>query len=278
MGPPGPPTHQLGAVVLRHRDLAGRRRAPHRLITVDADARWRRRCTTTSAATGTETATRSAWVDGLQASCDAQAETTSSGRVADQASLHGLPAKVRDWALSRSRCAAPTRPTTEREQRDAAGIEPKAPGGNAATPAALGRQAAAAPATQPDRPAHARRAAPALLTPPRSRTGQTCRADRIPAAVPGADRTQGGCPCRPEGGARLGNDSRLNGTDRLVLLQRRCRVRCVRTWDQEEGACCSSPCARSYPMTPILEAGGLTRARRRHSDRSRAQRGTARKA
>jgi hypothetical protein len=121
----------------------------------------------------------SAWFDGLQASCDDRAETTITGRVADQATLPGLPAKVRDWALSRSRCAAPTRPTTEMEQRDAAGTKPKARGGNAAAPAALGRQAAAAaPAAQPDRPAHALRPAPALLTPPVSRTGQRCQADR----------------------------------------------------------------------------------------------------
>jgi hypothetical protein len=50
----------------------------------------------------------SAWFDGLQASRDDRAETTISGRVADQATLHGLPAKVGGWALSRSRRAAPT--------------------------------------------------------------------------------------------------------------------------------------------------------------------------
>ena len=50
----------------------------------------------------------SVWFDSLQASCDDRAETTITGRVADQATLPGLPAKVRDWALSRSRRAAPT--------------------------------------------------------------------------------------------------------------------------------------------------------------------------
>jgi hypothetical protein len=50
----------------------------------------------------------SAWFDGLQANCDDRDETTSSGRVADQAILPGLPARVRDWALCCSRCAAPT--------------------------------------------------------------------------------------------------------------------------------------------------------------------------
>jgi hypothetical protein len=39
VGPPGPPADQLGAVVLRHRDLGGRRRAPGRLIHVDARPR-----------------------------------------------------------------------------------------------------------------------------------------------------------------------------------------------------------------------------------------------
>jgi hypothetical protein len=121
----------------------------------------------------------SAWFDGRQVSCDDRAETTITGWVADQESLHGLPAKVGDWALSCSRCAAPTRPTTQMEQRDAAATKPKAPGGNAAAPATVGRQAtAAAPAAQPDRPAHALRSAPALLTPPMSRTGQRCQADR----------------------------------------------------------------------------------------------------
>jgi hypothetical protein len=106
------------------------------------------------------------------------AETTITGWVADQATLPGLSAKVGDWALSCSRCAAPTRPTTQMEQRDAAATKPKARGGTTAAPAALGRQAAAAPAAQPDRPAHALRSAPALLTPPMSRTGQRCQADR----------------------------------------------------------------------------------------------------
>lgn len=57
-------------------------------------------------------------------------------------------------------------------------------------------------------------------------------------------------PCRPEGGVRLGNDSRSHVTDRLLLLQRRCRARCLRTRSQEEGACCSRPCARSLPSDP----------------------------
>jgi hypothetical protein len=73
----------------------------------------------------------SAWFDGLQAGCDDRAETTITGWVADQESLHGLPAKVGDWALSCSRCAAPTRPTTQMEQRDAAATKPTA---QAATP------------------------------------------------------------------------------------------------------------------------------------------------
>jgi hypothetical protein len=51
----------------------------------------------------------SAWVDGRQASGDDRAETTTSGWVADPATLHGLPTKVGDWALSRSRRTAPTR-------------------------------------------------------------------------------------------------------------------------------------------------------------------------
>ena len=36
----------------------------------------------------------SAWFGGLQGSCDDRAETTITGRVADQAALHGLPTKV----------------------------------------------------------------------------------------------------------------------------------------------------------------------------------------
>jgi hypothetical protein len=135
--------------------------------------------------------------------------------------------------------------------------------------------AAAAPATQPDRPTHARRPAPALLTPPRSRTDQTCRADRIPSSRPRSRPRPGGGSCRPEGGARHGNDSGSHGTDRLVLLQRRCRVRCPRTRTRRKEPAARVPSARSYLMTPILAAGGLTRARRPHSDRSRAQRGTA---
>jgi hypothetical protein len=41
----------------------------------------------------------SAWFDGLQVSSDDRAETTITGRVADQAALHGLLAKVRDLGL-----------------------------------------------------------------------------------------------------------------------------------------------------------------------------------
>jgi len=111
----------------------------------------------------------SAWFGGLQGSCDDWAETTSPGRVADQAALHGLPAKVRDWASSCSR--APHRPelTAEMEQRDAAGTDPTARGGNAAAPAAQGRQAtAAAPTAQPDRPAQPVRPTLAFLTTPPS--------------------------------------------------------------------------------------------------------------
>jgi hypothetical protein len=49
-----------------------------------------------------------AWVDGRQVSCDDRAETTISGWVADQATRDGLPTKVGDRALSRSRRAAAT--------------------------------------------------------------------------------------------------------------------------------------------------------------------------
>jgi hypothetical protein len=41
----------------------------------------------------------SAWFDGLQVSSSDRAETTITGRVADQAALHGLLAKVRDLGL-----------------------------------------------------------------------------------------------------------------------------------------------------------------------------------
>jgi hypothetical protein len=41
----------------------------------------------------------SAWFDGLQVSSNDRAETTITGRVADQAALHGLLAKVRDLGL-----------------------------------------------------------------------------------------------------------------------------------------------------------------------------------
>ena len=41
----------------------------------------------------------SAWFDGLQVSCDDRGQTTVTGPVADQAALHGLPAKVRDLGL-----------------------------------------------------------------------------------------------------------------------------------------------------------------------------------
>jgi hypothetical protein len=41
----------------------------------------------------------SAWFDGLLISSNDRAETTITGRVADQAALHGLLAKVRDLGL-----------------------------------------------------------------------------------------------------------------------------------------------------------------------------------
>jgi hypothetical protein len=82
-------------------------------------------------------------------------------------------------------------PRPARRSRDAAGTRPTPPDRTRATPAALGHQPAAAPATQPDRPAHTRRPAPALLTPRHRTNRQPCQADRIPAAVTGADRTHG---------------------------------------------------------------------------------------
>jgi hypothetical protein len=51
----------------------------------------------------------SAWFGGLQVSCDDQAETTITGRVADQAAPHGRLAKVRNPGLELLECAAPTR-------------------------------------------------------------------------------------------------------------------------------------------------------------------------
>jgi hypothetical protein len=72
----GLPAGQLGAVVLRHRDRAGRGRAPGRLIHVDAQPGWGQWYTTTSASTVTATATRLAWFDGRGAGCDAPGETT----------------------------------------------------------------------------------------------------------------------------------------------------------------------------------------------------------
>jgi hypothetical protein len=56
------------------------------------------------------------------------------------------PPRAMAWALSCPRCAASTRRPTRRS-RDAAGTDPKTPGATAAASAALGRQAAAAPAT-----------------------------------------------------------------------------------------------------------------------------------
>ena len=133
--------------------------------------------------------------------------------------------------------------------RDAAGTEPKAGGGTTAAPAALGRRAAAAAsATQPHRPAHARRPAPALLTPPTSRTDQTCRADRIPAAVTGANHAPRRCPCRPQGRAwhrsrqQLARH-RLAGAAAATLPA--CVVRGPGT--KEEGACHLSPCEGDLP-------------------------------
>jgi hypothetical protein len=41
----------------------------------------------------------SVWFNGLQVSCDDRVATTITGRVADQAALHGLLAKVRDLGL-----------------------------------------------------------------------------------------------------------------------------------------------------------------------------------
>jgi len=41
----------------------------------------------------------SAWFDGLQVSRDDRAATTITGRLADQAALHGLLVKVRDLGL-----------------------------------------------------------------------------------------------------------------------------------------------------------------------------------
>jgi hypothetical protein len=76
-------------------------------------------------------------------------------------------AKSATRAVSCRRCAAATRRLTGRSH-DAASTDPTARGGNATASAAAGRQAAAAPAAQPDRPAQPVRPAPALLTPPRS--------------------------------------------------------------------------------------------------------------
>ena len=88
-------------------------------------------------------------------------------------------------------------PRLARRPRDAAGTEPTARGPSAAAPAALGRLAApAAPATQPHRPTHARRPAPALLTPYTSRTDQTCRA--AASQQPSRSRPHlRRCLCRP---------------------------------------------------------------------------------
>jgi hypothetical protein len=44
-------------------------------------------------------------------------------------------------------------------------------------------------------------------------------------------------------------------------------ARCVRTRTRRKSLLLESLC-KELPMTPILEAGGLTRARRPHSDRS----------
>jgi hypothetical protein len=41
----------------------------------------------------------SAWFDGLQITSDERGQTTITGRVTDQAALHGLLAKVRDLGL-----------------------------------------------------------------------------------------------------------------------------------------------------------------------------------
>ena len=72
--------------------------------------------------------------------------------------------------------SAPLTPGSAWRSRDAAGTKPKAGGGTNAASAALGRRAAAAaPSTQPHRPAHARRPAPALLTPSSSATASPAR-------------------------------------------------------------------------------------------------------
>jgi hypothetical protein len=130
------------------------------------------------------------------------------------------------------------------EQRDAAGADPKARGGNAAAPAAQGRQAAAAaPTAQPDRLAHARRPAPALLTTHRTNR-QPCQADRIPATVPGADRAQGGPRAGPKEALGMGAASRSHGTGWLVLLQRRCRA--LPADPNSARACCFRPAEGRY--------------------------------
>jgi hypothetical protein len=91
-GRPGTPTpRHLGGVGFRHRDAAGRHRPAHGLI------HRGRRC---AMEPGVHYEIRwSAWFDGLQVSCDDRGQTTVTGPVADQAALHGLPAKVRDLGL-----------------------------------------------------------------------------------------------------------------------------------------------------------------------------------
>jgi hypothetical protein len=142
----------------------------------------------------------------------------------------------------------PLTPGSAWRSRDAAGTKPKAGGGTTAASAALGRRAAAAaPSTQPHRPAHARRPAPDLLTPPSSATAS------LPGRPhPSRQRSQPRprrCPCRPKDEPGTSAASRSHGTDRLVLLQRRCRARHART---------PEPRRRSLPLESM--SSGVTKA------------------
>jgi hypothetical protein len=177
-------------------------------------------------------------------SCDDRAETTTSGRVADPVTLHGLPAKVRDWALSCSRCAAPTRPTTEVEQRDAAGGRSHgarrqrrgagssgSPGSSSADRAARSTGARPPAGSCPPDPPTAPTASPARP----AASQQPSPAPTAPKEVPVQARRM--CPAWEQPAGRT-------APGWLVLLQRRCRA--LPADPNSARACCFRPAERRY--------------------------------
>jgi hypothetical protein len=141
----------------------------------------------------------SAWFDGLQVSCDDRGQTTVTGPVADQAALHGLPAKVRDLGLELLQVRR-TDPTTAME----------------VTRCSMDRSHGAR---------QQRRGVGSAGSPGGSSGVSRPRPRRY--------------PCRPQGGAPgTGAASRSHGTDPVVPLAATLPRACARTRDQKERACC----------------------------------------